>query len=50
MITPGRGHVAVWKEDGWTVYTTDGQPVVMFEHQILVTKNGYELLTHHLPI
>lgn len=47
MITPGKGKVRVWK-DGWTAYVEDGQPVVMFEHQLLVTKDGCEILTKHL--
>ena len=47
MITPGKGQMRVWK-DGWTAYVTDGQPVVMFEHMILVKKDGYEILTKHL--
>lgn len=47
MITPGKGKMKIWK-DGWTAYCTDGQPVAMFEHQILVTKDGYEILTHHI--
>lgn len=47
MISPGKGNVAVAK-DGWTAYCRDGQPVVMFEHMILVKKDGYEILTKHL--
>lgn len=48
MITPGKGVMKVAKEDGWTAFCPDGQPVVMFEHMILVTKDGYEILTKHL--
>lgn len=47
MITPGRGRMAISKEDGWTAFCPDGQPVVMYEHMILVTKDGYEILTKH---
>lgn len=31
--------------DGWTVKTRDGGYSAQFEHTILVTKNGYEVLT-----
>lgn len=48
MITPGNGRVAL-SSDKWTAFCPDGQPVVMFEHQILVTAEGSEILTKHLP-
>jgi methionyl aminopeptidase len=32
-------------EDGWTVETLDGKLSAQFEHTILVTDNGYEILT-----
>ena len=32
-------------EDGWTVITADDKPSAHFEHTILVTKDGYEILT-----
>ena len=36
----------VWLlEDGWTISTQDGSPVAHFEHTIVVTKNGYKILT-----
>lgn len=35
-------------EDGWTSYQVKGQPVVQFEHMVLVKKDGYELLTGHI--
>ena len=47
MITPGKGNTAVAK-DGWTAYCRDGQPVVMWEHMILVTADSYEILTKHI--
>lgn len=31
--------------DGWTVKTTDGKLSAQFEHTILVTKDGHEILT-----
>lgn len=47
MLTPGKGEMKIGP-DGWVAYVTDGQPVAMFEHQVLVTKDGYEILTKHL--
>lgn len=36
----------VWiLENGWTISTEDGSPTAHFEHTILVTENGYEILT-----
>ena len=32
-------------EDGWTIITADGKPSAHFEHTVLVTKDGYEILT-----
>jgi methionyl aminopeptidase len=32
-------------EDGWTAVTVDGSWAAQFEHTILVTKNGAEILT-----
>tara|TARA_Y100001968_G_C19431808_1_gene757476 strand:+ start:866 stop:1708 length:843 start_codon:yes stop_codon:yes gene_type:complete len=32
-------------DDGWTVVTKDGTLSAQWEHTILVTKNGYEILT-----
>jgi len=32
-------------DDDWTVVTADGQPSAHFEHTVLVTKDGYEILT-----
>ncbi|PRQ02584.1 Methionine aminopeptidase [Enhygromyxa salina] len=44
MITIGHPHV-VMLDDGWTAVTHDGTPTAQFEHTILVTKTGYEVLT-----
>lgn len=35
-------------DDGWTVKTDDGKPSAHYEHTVLVTKNGYEILTPRL--
>lgn len=32
-------------DDEWTVKTLDGKPAAHFEHTVLVTKDGYEILT-----
>lgn len=35
-------------DDGWTIKTDDGKPAAHYEHTILVTKDGYEILTPRL--
>jgi methionyl aminopeptidase len=36
----------VWiLDNGWTISTQDESPVAHFEHTVLVTKDGYEILT-----
>jgi methionyl aminopeptidase len=44
MITIGHPHV-VMLDDGWTAVTHDGSPTAQFEHTVLVTRDGYEILT-----
>ena len=44
MITDGDWHVNILT-DGWTVETVDGSNAAHFEHTVVVTKNGYEILT-----
>lgn len=44
MVSAGDWHVNVLR-DGWTVVTADGSLTAHFEHTILVTKNGSEVLT-----
>lgn len=48
IITPGNDIIKISKEDGWTAFCIDGQPVVMFEEMLMVTKDSYEILTNHL--
>jgi methionyl aminopeptidase len=31
--------------DGWTIRTADGKPSAHFEHTILITDSGFEILT-----
>ena len=44
MINLGERHCRVLK-DNWTVITKDGKTSAQFEHTILVTENGHEILT-----
>ena len=44
MVTAGSWEVATL-DDGWTVKTKDGSLASHFEHTVLVTKKGYEILT-----
>ena len=50
IITPGNGFVKLFKGDGWTFYSPDREPSVMFEHMVLVTVDGCEILTHHVVV
>lgn len=45
MINIGKPAVYVDKENGWTSYTRDGSLSAQWEHQILVTEDGYELIS-----
>jgi methionyl aminopeptidase len=44
MINMGGFADTLWP-DGWTSVTKDGKPSAQFEHTILVTETGYEVLT-----
>jgi methionyl aminopeptidase len=45
MVNLGRYEVAIDPKDKWTVTTVDGTLSAQFEHTILVTKGGHEVLT-----
>jgi methionyl aminopeptidase len=45
MVNLGTYEVIFSKEDKWTVTTKDGKWSAQFEHTILVTDKGYEILT-----
>ncbi|MGD1822119.1 MAG: type I methionyl aminopeptidase [Pleomorphochaeta sp.] len=45
MINMGTGKIRDNFEDGWTVKTADGKPSAHFEHTIVITKDGAEILT-----
>jgi methionyl aminopeptidase len=44
MLTLGTPDVVQW-DDGWTIVTLDGQPSAQFEHTVLVTGDGVDVLT-----
>jgi methionyl aminopeptidase len=46
MINMGTHEVFVDEEDGWTVVTEDEKPSAQWEHTLLVTEDGLEVLTH----
>ncbi|WP_208027257.1 type I methionyl aminopeptidase [Rhabdothermincola sediminis] len=44
MISMGTGQHRLW-DDGWTAVTADGSRTAQFEHTLLVTDHGAEILT-----
>lgn len=46
MVNMGKADIYVDDEDGWTVYTDDGQPSAQWEVTLAVTEDGYEILTY----
>lgn len=45
MINAGVREGTIDARDGWTVRTKDGKPSAQWEHTILITENGHEILT-----
>jgi methionyl aminopeptidase len=45
MINEGKATCKIDKYDGWTARTSDGKLSAQFEHTVLVTQDGYEVLT-----
>ena len=45
MINMGEADVWFDDSDGWTVRTVDGQPSAQWEIQVLVTTEGYEVIS-----
>ena len=45
MINLGKARTRLDKKDGWTVRTIDGKLSAQFEHTLLITSSGYEILT-----
>ncbi|PIA17404.1 methionine aminopeptidase 1 [Coemansia reversa NRRL 1564] len=48
MINQGNFQDQTWR-DNWTSVTVDGKRSAQFEHTILVTEDGHEVLTRRLP-
>ena len=44
MITMGAIDPLIWP-DGWTAVTSDGSRTAQFEHTVLVTDTGVDVLT-----
>lgn len=47
MISAGSGRDKTWPDD-WTSVTVDGSRTAQFEHTLLVTEDGCEILTARL--
>jgi methionyl aminopeptidase len=45
MINMGTARTALSKVDGWTVRTADGGLSAQWEHTVLVTENGVDIMT-----
>lgn len=45
MINLGKATTILDKEDNWTVYTSDSKKSAQWEHTLVVTKTGCEILT-----
>lgn len=48
MICLGTSKHILWRDE-WTVATADGKPSAQFEHTLLITEKGVEVLTAKLP-
>jgi len=48
MINAGSHRDKMWP-DGWTAVTEDGKRSAQFEHQLVITEDGCEVLTARLP-
>ncbi len=50
---PERNALGGWRDthwvDGWTAVTKDGLPSAQFEHTLLITETGVDILTARLP-
>lgn len=49
MINAGVRGGEIDPQDGWTVRTLDRKPSAQWEHTILITDSGHEVLTHFVP-
>ncbi|GBF95512.1 methionine aminopeptidase 1A [Raphidocelis subcapitata] len=48
MVNAGTWRDVMWP-DGWTAVTADGKRSAQFEHQIVITPEGADILTKRLP-
>jgi methionyl aminopeptidase len=46
MINAGDSDLFIDEKNGWTAYTIDGKDSAQWEHMILVTEDGFEILTY----
>lgn len=46
MVNMGKDDIFIDEEDDWTVYTEDGSLSAQWEITVLVTEDGYEILTY----
>jgi methionyl aminopeptidase len=45
MINAGKKEAVIDKRDQWTARTVDGKPSAQWEHTVLITEDGHEILT-----
>ena len=46
MVNMGTDRIYEDDSNGWSIYTDDGKPSAQWEVQVLVTDDGYELITY----
>lgn len=46
MINMGKPGIYTDEKNGWTIYTRDGLPSAQWEIQVLVTEDGYEIISY----
>ncbi len=46
MVNAGSQKIYTDQENGWEVYTLDGEPSAQWEYQVAVTEDGYEILSY----
>lgn len=46
MVNMGGPEIFIDEDNGWTVYTDDNMPSAQWEVTVLVTEDGYEILTY----
>lgn len=46
MINMGKQEIYIDEDNGWTAYTADRQPSAQWEIQVLITEDGYEIISY----